>query len=69
MRTTIDIQDDLLEEIIQKTGARSKKNAVELALREYSMLMKRRKLAKLIGSYDKFDLSLSELESMRNERK
>jgi Arc/MetJ family transcription regulator len=34
MRTNIDIDDDLIEEVRRLTGAKTKKEAVDLALRE-----------------------------------
>ncbi|NOY58758.1 MAG: type II toxin-antitoxin system VapB family antitoxin [Calditrichaeota bacterium] len=67
MRTTLDIDDHLLEEIVKKTNARSKKKAVENALAEYLIIKKREELANLVGNYQDFDLSLKELEDMRND--
>jgi len=67
MRTTLDIDDDILKETIAATGARSKKKAVESALREYTRMKRRQELLKRIGSWRDFDLSLEELERLRNE--
>jgi len=67
MRTTLDIDDHILEEIVKKTNARSKKKAVENALAEYLLIKKREELANLVGNCQDFDLSLAELEDMRND--
>lgn len=34
MRTTIDIDNDLVKEVMEKSGAKSKKNAIVTALNE-----------------------------------
>ena len=67
MRTTIDIQDSLLSEVIKKTQARSKKKAVEIALKEYIRYSKKQDLIKMIGDYENFSLSNDDLTRMRNE--
>ena len=68
MRTTIDIQDSLIQEILKTTGAKSKKNAVETALREYIRTIHRKKLASLIGNYHDFALDIADLKEMRDEQ-
>ena len=35
MRTTINVKDDLLEALLERTMARSKTKAIEMAIREY----------------------------------
>lgn len=35
MRTTIDIDNDLLKEVMEKSGAKSKKNAIVTAMKDY----------------------------------
>ncbi len=67
MRTTLDIDAELLEKVVTITGASSKKKAVEIALREFLRAKRREELSKLIGNYDDFALTLEELEKMRNE--
>lgn len=68
MRTTIDIDNDLLKEVMEKSGAKSKKNAIVTAMKDYLRLKRREELKNLIGSYDEFDLDLKDLRKMRNER-
>ena len=68
MRTTIDIDDEILKEVMEKSGAKSKKNAIVTAMKGYLRLKRREELKNLIGSYDKFNLDLKDLRKMRNER-
>lgn len=68
MRTTIDINDDLLSEVMEKSKAKTKKNAIVIALKDYLLLKKREELKGLVGSYDKFGLSQKDLKKMRDER-
>ena len=68
MRTTIDIDRDLLKEVMEKSGAKSRKNAIVTAMKDYLRLEKREELKHLIGSYDEFNLDLKYLRKMRNER-
>ncbi len=68
MRTTIDIDDELLKEVMEKSGAKSKKNAIVTAMKDYLRSKRREELKNLIGNYDKFKLDLKDLRKMRNER-
>jgi len=68
MRTTIDIDNELLKEVMEKSGAKSKKNAIVTAMKGYLRLKRREELKNLIGNYDKFNLDLKDLRKMRNER-
>ena len=67
MRTTLDIDEKILNETIQITGASSKKKAMEIALQEYIRLKHRQRLINRIDHYKNFDLTLEELEKLRNE--
>ena len=67
MRTTLDIEESVLTETIRETGAPSKKRAVEMALREYIRMKRRQELIRQIGTYKDFDLTLDELEKLRDE--
>jgi len=49
MRTNIDIDDELMEQAMQATGATTKKAAVEAALRQAVQLKNQAKLRKLFG--------------------
>jgi Arc/MetJ family transcription regulator len=68
MRTTIDIDDDLISEVMKISGIKTKKKAVLVALREYLRYKKIEELKSLIGNYDSFDLNLDDLKKMRDER-
>ena len=64
MRTTLDIDRALLDEAVVRLEAHSKREAIEIALREAVRLRKRRSLQQLLGSFD-IDLTLNELEQLR----
>ncbi len=68
MRTTIDLNDDLLKEVMKKSGAKSKKSAIVTAMKDYLKLKRREELKNLVGSYDEFGLDQKNLKKMRNER-
>lgn len=67
MRTTIDINDQLIREVMKVSKAKSKKEAVTLALQSFLRESRRRELKNLIGNYPTFDLTLEDLERMRSE--
>lgn len=66
MRTLIDIQDDLLEDLLKESGTTVKKEAIILAIKTFLDVRRREKLAALIGNYD-FGYSLKDLEEMRKD--
>jgi Arc/MetJ family transcription regulator len=68
MRTTIDIENDLIHEVMKKAGVKTKKDAIVTALRDYLRYKKIEELKGLIGNYEDFDLTLDNLKKMRNER-
>lgn len=68
MRTTIDVNNDLINEVMKKAGVRTKKCAIETALKDYLKYKKIEELKDLIGNYDTFNLTLDDLQKMRNER-
>ena len=67
MRTTIEIDDDLLKEVMESSHSKTKKGAIVTALTEYLKMKKRKELIEMIGNYEDFDLTLEDLEKMRNE--
>ncbi|MBI3939933.1 MAG: type II toxin-antitoxin system VapB family antitoxin [Acidobacteria bacterium] len=67
MRTTLDIDAELLEEVMTTTGSPSKKKAIETALRELLRARRREEILNLIGNYEDFSLTLEELDKMRRE--
>ncbi|NWG02079.1 MAG: type II toxin-antitoxin system VapB family antitoxin [Syntrophaceae bacterium] len=65
MRTTFDIDAELIEKVVKTTGARSKKRAIEIAMKEFLRAKRRKELSDLIGNYEEFDVTLKDLEKMR----
>ncbi|MGC8890957.1 MAG: type II toxin-antitoxin system VapB family antitoxin [bacterium] len=68
IRTTIDINGDLISEVMKISGTKTKKKAILVALKEYLRYKKIEELKSLIGNYDSFDLNLEDLKKMRDER-
>ena len=66
MKTLLDIQDDLMNELLKEANTRVKKEAVVLAIKNFLKVKRREKLASLIGNYE-FGYSLGELEEMRKD--
>jgi len=66
MRTTLAIKEELLNQVKELSGARTKKEAVERALEEY---IRRRKARKLIALEGKVEMSFSLEEFLRRRRK
>ena len=67
MRTTMDIDAEILKKVMKTTGAKTKKKAVEIAMQEFLGTKRREELSDLIGNYDDFALSLEDLDRMRSE--
>ncbi len=66
MRTTLFIKEELLEEAKKVSGAKTKKEAVEIALEEF---VKRKKAEKLIELEGKIELSFTLSEFLRRRKK
>ena len=67
MKTTIVIDDELLQEAMKASNTKTKREAVEAGLRE---LVRRKNLEALIEELGTFELGLSseELEKLRGDR-
>jgi Arc/MetJ family transcription regulator len=65
-KTTVEIDDRLLEEAVMLSGAKSKKMAIEEGLRELIRSIQRKRLKKELGTYD-LDLTAKDLERMRRD--
>ncbi len=61
MKTMVEIEDKVLNEVVSLTGAKNKKKAILVAIDDYLKMKKREALKQLIGNY-KIDLSLESLE-------
>lgn len=66
MRSTIDIDGDLLEEARVLTGAKTKKAVVDISLRELVSKRRREHLAGLFGSAV-LDMGPDDLDKMRED--
>lgn len=64
MRTTIDIPEELLKEVMKITGATTKSQAIKLALEEKIAITKRKRLITMKGSID-LDLDLDVLRDRK----
>ncbi len=66
MKTTIDIPQEELEEVLRNTGASTKREAVVTAISDFNRRQRLAKLVERFGTYEHF-LSAKDLESMRQE--
>ncbi len=66
MRTTLTIDEDLLEEAKALSGARTKKEAIEKALKE---LIRKKKSMKLLELEGKIDLSYTVDDLLKRRKK
>ncbi len=66
MKTTIDIPDEALREVLENTGAKTKRGAILTAVNEFN---RRRRLAKLTARFGTFEgfISNDELAKLRRE--
>ncbi len=65
-KTTVEIDEKLLERAMRLSGAKTKKKAIEYGLKELVRSINRDQLKKELGTFD-IDLSLKELEKMRKD--
>lgn len=66
MKTTIDIPDQELREVMRHTGARTKREAVVTAIAEFNRRQRARELVARFGTFDDF-MTQEELRRMREE--
>ena len=67
MRTTIDIDENLLKKAMELTQVKTKKDVVNISLNEMIRARRLKELADMGGNYE-IDLTLSDLEEMRRDR-
>lgn len=65
-KTTVEIDERLLEEAVKLSGAKSMKMAIEEGLRELIRSIQRGRLKKELGTYD-LDLTEADIERMRRD--
>jgi Arc/MetJ family transcription regulator len=68
MRTTLDIDAELIEKVVKTTRAPSKKKAIETAMKEFLRTKRREELSDLIGNYEEFGVTQKDLKKMRKDR-
>lgn len=68
MKTTIDIPEEDLKEIIKYTGAKTKRDAVVHAVKDFNRRHRLAELAKSLGTFKDF-MSQEDLREMREDRK
>lgn len=66
MKTTLDIPEKELEEAIRHTGAKTKREAVVIALSEFNRRRRLQKLAEKFGTFEGF-MTQDDLRRMREE--
>ena len=65
MKTTVDIPDDMLVELIEHTEARTKREAILTAIEEYNRKKKIAALADVVGAFEQF-MTADELSRSRD---
>jgi len=68
MKTTIDIPEKELREIIKYTGAKTKKDAVVYAIKDFNKRHRLAEIAKILGTFDDF-MTQDDLKKMREDDK
>ncbi len=68
MKTTIDIPDKELKEAIRYTGAKTKRDAVVYAIKDFNRRRRLAELAKVLGTFKDF-MTQEDLKVMREDRK
>lgn len=66
MKTTLDIPDDELQEAIRHTGAKTKREAVVIAISEFNRRRRLQKLTERFGKSEDF-MTQEELLRMRED--
>ena len=67
MKTTVDIPDDMLGELIENTSAHTKREAILTAIEEFNRRKKIARLADIVGTFDQF-MTSDELNQSRDAR-
>jgi len=66
MKTLLDIDDDLMAQLLDTAGTKTKKEAVVTAIQTYLEMKRREQLAAMIGNYP-FGYTPEDLEKMRED--
>jgi hypothetical protein len=66
MKTTVEIPNEELEQLIAYTGAKTKKDAINAAIKDYNKQQRLLALSKKLGTFENF-IDANELDHMRAE--
>jgi hypothetical protein len=66
MKTTVEIPNEELEQLIAYTGAKTKKDAINAAIKDYNKQQRLLALSKKLGTFENF-IDANELDQMRAE--
>jgi len=65
-KTTVEIDEDLLEKAMKISGAKTKKKVIEYGLKELIRSINRDLFKKELGTFD-IEISLKDIEKMRKD--
>lgn len=68
MKTTIDIPQEELKEAIKYTGAKTKRDAVVFAIKDFNKRKRLAELARMLGTFKDF-MTQDDLKNMREDKK
>ena len=66
MKTTVDIPDDILKDVMRMSEAKTKKDAIILAMQEYIAKKKMASMSKYLGTFETL-ISQKELADIRKK--
>ncbi|MBU2644899.1 type II toxin-antitoxin system VapB family antitoxin [bacterium] len=66
MKTTVEIPNEELKQLIEFTGAKTKKDAINAAIKSYNKQQRLLALSKKLGTFENF-IDGTELDQMRAE--
>lgn len=66
MKTTIDIPDEELEQLLKHTGARTKREAVVRAVQLFNRQQRLARAAEILGTFENF-MTQEDLHQMRED--
>lgn len=67
MKTTIDIPKDEMDELIRETRAKTKKEAVVTAVKEFNRRRRLARVSRILGTFKDF-MTADELQRLRKEK-
>lgn len=68
MKTTVDIPEKELKEAIRHTGAKTKREAIVYAIKDFNKRRRLVKLADMLGTFDDF-MTRDDLRRMREDKR